>query len=174
MVVSETQTQTPTTTPKKKKTMKKEETQPTPPTPTPPKEEVTQPTTPPPPTEKPETKKKTKETKPTTKEAMPTTKPVTKPKPKKEPAIKTITWEKFEKFETKRKTPNKSWIMEVIERAKKEPIQVRNLTKGKLIALIAHINRYNENNIPKIEIKYDVEKGIALLAPSQPKHPKTQ
>jgi outer membrane biosynthesis protein TonB len=166
IVVSETQTQTPTTTQKKKKTKKKEETQPTPtPTPTP---------TPPPPKEKPETKKKTKETKPTTKETKPTTQPTTKPKPKKKLVIKTITWEKFEKFETKRKTPDKSWIMEVIERAKKEPIQVRNLTKGKLIALIAHVNRYNQNNTPKIEIKYDMEKGIALLAPSQPKHPKTQ
>jgi len=129
---------------------------------------------PPPPTEKPETKKKTKETKPTTKETKSTTQPTTKPKPKKEPAIKTITWEKFEKFETQRKTPDKSWIMEVIEKAKEEPIEVRNLTKGKLIALIAHVNRYNQNNTPKIEIKYDMEKGIALLAPSQPKHPKTQ
>jgi hypothetical protein len=180
--MSETPTPTQTTTPKKKKTKKKEETQPTPtptptptpPTQTPPKEEVTQP-----PKKAPkkaekkaekEVKKEAKETKEAKPETKPTTKPATKPKPK----IKTTTWEKFEKFETKTKTEKKTWIKDIIEKAKREPVKVTGLTRGQLMALIASVNRHNASSEPKILIKYDTTKGIAMLAPLTKTHPKTQ
>jgi hypothetical protein len=102
-----------------------------------------------------------KEIKPTTKETKPTTKPATKPKPK----IKTTTWEKFEKFTPKTQPKKKSWIKEAIERATKEPVEIRGLTRGQILSLVVQINRYNRNHEPKIDIKYDTKKGIALLAP---------
>jgi DNA mismatch repair ATPase MutL len=153
MVVSETQTQTPKEETKKTKTKKtkkkaKEETKETKPTPTPttietkPKEEV-------------------KETKPKTKETKPTTKPPTKKRPK----IKPTTWEKFEKFTSKQGKEEKSWIKEVLEKAKKEPIEIRGLTRGQLTAPIVQVNRHNQNHEPKLNIKYDFKKGIVLIAP---------
>ena len=164
--MSETPTLTQTTTPKKKKTKKKEETQPTPtPTPTP---------TPPPPKETKETKKTIKAKPPKKeakeKEAKPETKPATKPTPK----IKAIDWKKFEKFETKTKTEKRTWIKDIIEKAKREPVKVTGLTRGQLMALIASVNRHNSSSEPKILIKYDTTKGIAMLAPLTKTHPKTQ
>lgn len=103
----------------------------------------------------------TKEIKPTTKETKPTTKPATKPKPK----IKTTTWKKFEKFTPKQAQKKRSWIKEAIERATKEPVEIRGLTRGQILSLVVQINRYNRNHEPKIDIKYDTKKGIALLAP---------
>jgi hypothetical protein len=190
MVVSEVKPEVKqeTATKKKTKKTKKEEVTPptTPPTPTPPKEEVTPPTTLPPiepPKEakkkaeekvkkeaKKEVKKEAKETKPTTKEAKPETKPPTKPAPTKRLRIETIDWEKFEKFETKSTSQKKSWIQVVIEKAKKEPTKVTGLTRGRLMALITAVNRHNMNHEPKIMIKYDTKKGIALLAPITKQH----
>jgi hypothetical protein len=157
MVVSEVK---PEATPKKKtKKTKKEEITP------PPKEEITPPKEEakkePPKEAKKEVKKEAKETKPTTKEAKPETKP---PKAKR-PRIKTTTWEKFEKFTTKTETKRKSWIKEVIEKATKEPIEIRGLTRGQLVALIVQINNHNRRYEPKLDIKYDFKKGIALIAP---------
>jgi hypothetical protein len=105
-----------------------------------------------------------KEIKPTTKETKPTTKPATKPKPK----IKTTTWEKFEKFTPKTQPKKKSWIKEAIERAKKEPIEIKGLTKGQILALVNQVELHNKKHMDRIiDIKYDVKQGIALLAPTK-------
>ena len=156
MVVSETPTLTQTTTPKKKKTKKKEETQPTPP----------------PPKETKETKKTIKAKPPKKeakkKEAKPETKPTTKPTPTKRPKIKTITYEKFEKFTSKTQPKKKSWIKEAIERATKEPVEIRGLTRGQILALINQVERYNKKYMDRIiDIKYDIKRGIVLLAPTK-------
>jgi flagellum-specific peptidoglycan hydrolase FlgJ len=169
MVVSETKEVTPKEETKKKKTKKKEETQPTPtptPTPTPPKE-VEKETK-----EIKETKEKTKETKKNI-EAKPPAKPPkkeakekeTKPTTTKRPRIRPTTWEKFEKFTPKQGKEKKSWIKEIIERARKEPVEVRGLSKGRLAILIAQINNYNRQHEPKLEIKYDFKRGTAIIAP---------
>ncbi len=166
MVMPETQTPTQTTTPKKKKTKKKEETQPTPtPTPTPkePPKEIT-------PKEAKKKTKETKEAKPPTQKEKAEAKPTTKPTPTRRLRIETIDWEKFEKFETKSTSQKKSWIQVVIEKAKKEPTKVTGLTRGRLMALITAVNRHNMNHEPKIMIKYDTKKGIALLAPITKQH----
>jgi hypothetical protein len=168
MVVSETKEVTPKEETKKKKTKKKEETQPTP-TPTPTPTPLSLPQTPPPPKE---TKKKAekkaeekaKETKPTTKE----TKPTTKPTPTKRPKIRTVDWEKFEKFEPKTKPTKKSWVKEAIERATKEPVEIKELTKGQILALVNQVERYNKKYMDRIiDIKYDIKRGIAILAPAK-------
>jgi len=112
-----------------------------------------------------EVKKEAKEIKPPTKEA----KPPTTPTPKKKPNIRTTTWEKFEKFKSKGKETKKSWIKEAIERARKEPVEIRNLTRGQLIALITQVNKYNYDHEPKLAIKYDFRQGIALIAPLKQK-----
>ena len=170
--MSETPTPTQTTTPKKKKTKKKEETQPTPtptpPTPTPPKEEVTQPTTPPP--KKAPKKAEKKAEKEVKKEAKETkeAKPETKPPTKKKPRIKTTTWEEFDKFKPKTEPKRKSWIKEAIERATKEPVEIRELTRGQILALINQVERYNKKYMDRIiDIKYDIKRGIVLLAPTK-------
>jgi flagellar biosynthesis GTPase FlhF len=129
------------------------------------KEEVTPPTTPPPKEAKEEVKKEAKKTKPTTKEAKPETKPPTKRKPR----IETTTWEKFEKFEPETQPKKKSWIKEAIERAKKEPVEIKYLTKGQILAILVQVYRYNLHNYPKLDVKYDMKKGIALIAPIKTK-----
>jgi len=109
-----------------------------------------------------------KEIKPTTKETKPTTKPATKPTPTKRPKIKTITHEKFEKFTPKTQPKKKSWIKEAIERATKEPVEIRGLTRGQILALVNQVELHNKKHMDRIiDIKYDVKQGIALLAPTK-------
>jgi hypothetical protein len=149
----------------KKKPEQKEETQPTP-TPTPTlKEEATQQPTSQPKKAKEKTKKEAKEKAKETKEAKPETKPPTKPAPTRRPRIRTATWEEFEKFKPKTEPKRKSWIKEVIEKARKEPVKLTGLKRGQLLSLITQVNRYNRNGYPKIDIKYDTKRGIAILAP---------
>jgi hypothetical protein len=152
MVVSETKEVTPKEEAKKTKTKKTKK-----------KAEETKETKP---------KEEVKETKPIkeakeetkTKEAKPTTKPT----PTRRPRIKTVDWKKFEKFEPKTKPKKKSWIKEAIERATKEPIEIRGLTRGQIIALINQIKLYNKKHMDQIiDIKYDVKQGTALLAPTK-------
>jgi flagellar biosynthesis GTPase FlhF len=89
--------------------------------------------------------------------------PTQKPKPS-NPVIKRITWSYFERFNPNK--PNgKSWVKETIERAKKEPVMVKNLKKGQIMALVNQIDRHNMNSDHKIVYKCDVKRGIVLLAP---------
>jgi type IV secretory pathway VirB10-like protein len=113
------------------------------------KEEIT-----PPPKEPPKEKPKTKEAKPPT---------------AKRPKITATTWEKFEKFTPKSKKEKKSWIKEVIKKAQQEPVEVRGLTKGQILAILVQAYRYNLHNYPKLDVKYDMKKGIALIAPIKTK-----
>jgi hypothetical protein len=96
------------------------------------------------------------EAKPTQQQAKPTKKP--------KPVVKRITWTYFERFtnSSNRKT---SWVKETIERATNEPVMVKNLTRGQIMALINQVDRYNMNTDRKIIYKYDVKRGIVLLAP---------
>jgi hypothetical protein len=80
------------------------------------------------------------------------------------PKVKRITWTYFERFNPDK--PNrKSWIKESIELAKKEPVMVSNLKRGQIMALINQVDRHNMNSDYKIIYKYDVKRGIVLLAP---------
>jgi len=91
-------------------------------------------------------------------------KPVEEAKP--EVKIKTITWEEFERFE-KSRSEKKSWVKEAVERAKTGPVMIEGLTRGQIAALINYVDKYNSEsfNTPKIAYKYDVKKGVVLLAP---------
>jgi hypothetical protein len=73
--------------------------------------------------------------------------------------------EYFMKFNTG--SDKKSWIKETLERAVKEPIMVKNLTRGQIAALISQIDWHNMRSEQKIAYKYDVKSGIVLLAPVQ-------
>jgi len=91
--------------------------------------------------------------------------PTKKLKPR-TPSIKRITMEYFMKFNTSSNN-RKSWIKETIERATKEPVMVKNLTRGQIMALINQVNRHNISSEHKIAYKYDVKRGIVLLAPEK-------
>ena len=91
--------------------------------------------------------------------------PTKKLKPR-TPSIKRITMEYFMKFNTSSNN-RKSWIKETIERATKEPVMVENLTRGQIMALINQVNRHNISSEHKIAYKYDVKRGIVLLAPKR-------
>jgi len=80
------------------------------------------------------------------------------------PDIKKITMEYFSRFNSD-KPRRKSWIKEALERAKQEPVMVKNLSRGQIMALINQVDRYNMNTDFKIVYKCDVKKGIVLLAP---------
>jgi len=83
---------------------------------------------------------------------------------KKPPVVKRITIEYFMKFNTN-SSSKKSWVKETIERATNEPVMVKNLSRGQIMALINQVDRYNMNTDRKIVYKYDVKRGIVLLAP---------
>jgi hypothetical protein len=89
--------------------------------------------------------------------------PTGKAKPR-TPSVKRITYEYFEKFNPDNRN-RKSWVKETLEIAAKEPIMVRNLTRGQIMALINQVDRHNMNSDRKIVYKYDVKRGIVLLAP---------
>jgi sRNA-binding protein len=86
-------------------------------------------------------------------------------KPKPTPIVKRITYEVFEKFDPK--PGKKSWIKEVLEIAVKEPIMVRNMNRGQVMALINQIDRHNMTSDNKIAYKYNIKQGIVLLAPKK-------
>jgi len=88
--------------------------------------------------------------------------PTKKPKP----IVKRITWTYFEKFNTS-SNDRKSWVKETIERATQEPVMVKNLTRGQVMALINQVDRHNMTSDRKIVYKYDVKRGIVLLAPKR-------
>jgi hypothetical protein len=92
-------------------------------------------------------------------------KPKQQRKPKPTPIIKRITYEVFENFDPKPR--KKSWIKEVLEIAVKEPIMVRNMNRGQIMALITQIDKHNMISDYKIAYKYDVKRGIVLLAPKK-------
>jgi signal recognition particle GTPase len=86
------------------------------------------------------------------------------PTQKAKPVVKRITLNYFERFNASNNS-RKSWVKETIERATKEPVMVKNLSRGQIMALINQIDRYNMNTERKIVYKYDVKRGIVLLAP---------
>jgi len=119
------------------------------------------------PKQEPKQQEQPKEAKPTQqqpkeqpKEQQPKKQPTKKP-----PVVKRITMEYFMKFNTSNSRNRKSWVKETIERATNEPVMVKNLTRGQIMALISQIDRYNMNTDRKIIYKYDVKRGIVLLAP---------
>jgi hypothetical protein len=127
------------------------------------------------PTKEAKTKPKAKKPKPK-EETKPTEAKTTKTQPKNTktaPIIKPTTWERFEKFGQRARPGRKLWLKEALERAKKEPIEIRGLTRAQIATLIAHVNKHNLTQEPKIAIKYHTGKGIAILAPTTTKHLKT-
>jgi hypothetical protein len=93
-------------------------------------------------------------------------KPAPAPKPT-APIIRSITWEEFERFEESSGSGRRSWVKEAIEAAKSGPVMLEGLTRGQVAALINYVDKYNSEsrNTPKIAYKYDVKKGVVLLAP---------
>jgi hypothetical protein len=91
--------------------------------------------------------------------------PKQQPDKKPKPVIKRITVEYFKKFSAG--SNKKSWIQETLERAVKEPIMVKNLTKGQIAALISQVDKHNMTSEQKIVYNHDVKRGIVLLAPEQ-------
>jgi outer membrane biosynthesis protein TonB len=91
--------------------------------------------------------------------------PKQQPTKKPKPVVKRITMEYFQKFNASNN--RKSWVKETIERAANEPVMVKNLTRGQIMALINQVNRHNMISEQKIAYKYDVRQGIVLLAPKQ-------
>jgi hypothetical protein len=116
----------------------------------------------------PEVKQEVKpvEVKPETKpEVKPTPTPEAKPTTKPEVKIKSITWEEFEEFAPERNI-KRSWVKEAIERATREPVKIEGLTRGQIMALLNQVDKHNlERREPKIIAKYDIKKGVVLLAP---------
>jgi hypothetical protein len=106
------------------------------------------------------------EVKPETKpEVKPTPTPEAKPTTKPEVKIKSITWEEFEEFAPERNI-KRSWVKEAIERATREPVKIEGLTRGQIMALLNQVDKHNlERREPKIIAKYDIKKGVVLLAP---------
>jgi len=47
--------------------------------------------------------------------------------------------------------------------------ETKSLTK-KMIDTVTQVNKYNRTSYPKIDIKYDAKKGIAILAPITTEH----
>jgi len=97
---------------------------------------------------------------------QPKQQPKEQPTKKPKPIVKRITWTYFEKFNTSSNN-RKSWVKETIERATQEPVMVKNLTKGQIMALINQVDRHNMTSEHKIVYKYDVKRGIVLLAPKR-------
>jgi hypothetical protein len=83
--------------------------------------------------------------------------------------IEPITWEEFEKFERQLEKGKKSWVKEAIKRAVKEPVKLEGLKRGQVLAVILQVHRYNLYsklaNRPLLQIKYDFNKGIVIIAP---------
>lgn len=85
--------------------------------------------------------------------------------------VREITWEEYERFEPeqrRREQERKSTVRELIERvvAGGRPVEVKGLTRGRILAILSQVTRYNRSATSiKIVYKCDVKRGIVLLAP---------
>jgi hypothetical protein len=82
------------------------------------------------------------------------------------PIVKSATWEEFEMFAPEQQPARRSWVKEAIERAREGPVRIEGLSRGQIMVLLNQVSRYNsERREPRIVVKYDVKKGVVLLAP---------